>query len=90
MLIGCGSWPRPCQTRPHLFVDHLLKLGLVDRLLAMPLQLLAERVAGVFEVTLLRAVLLLQLLQLALQLLLVHRQRLDLTLQDLEADCSVG
>ena len=51
----------------------------------MPLQLLAELVAALAEVPLLRAVLLLQLLQLALQLLLVHRQRLNLTLQNLKS-----
>ena len=75
----------------NLFRDHFSVLGFVDGVNAVLLQLLAEVVARLDELALLGVVLVLDLGQLGLQLLLVHRQRLNLTLQNLtkEKDRSV-
>ena len=68
----------------YLFVDHLLELVIIDRLVTMLLQLFAELVAGLLELPLLSIVLLFQLLQFCLKLLLVHCKRLNLPFQDLQ------
>ena len=70
-------------SQTNLFSDHFSVLGFVDGVNAVFLQLLAEVVAGLDELPLLGVVLLLDLGQLGFQLLLVHRQRLDLSLQNL-------
>ena len=85
---GWGSGPRPflllLSQSLNLFGDQLLILVLVDGFDAMFLQLGLERLAGVNESTLLLLVFVLDLAQLGLQLLLVHRQALHLALQHLK------
>jgi len=68
-----------------LLGDESSVLGLVDGLGAVALELAVEVVARLEKLALLLVVLVLDLRQLGLQLLLVHRQRLDLALQHLHS-----